>query len=143
MKKNVVNRVVFTLVMVAALCSMTSSVFAASMNVDDVTAEVSYPRYVSIRNFTANLNISSSGYASCQLLVTLYGSYTGEATMYLQDRSSGWRAVESWSGTGSGCSGSYYVTKGDTYRVKGELRVYDKSGNLVDNATVYSDTVSY
>lgn len=63
--------------------------------------------------------------------------------MYLQDRSSGWQTVKSWPGTENGCDGSYYVHKGDSYRVQGDLRVYDSAGNLVETATAYSDVISY
>lgn len=143
MKKNVVNRVVFTLVMVAALCSVTGSAFA--VGTDDLTAsaEILSPRYATIRKFSVELTISSSGQASCQAFGSLFGSYVGEFTMYLQDQSSGWQTVKSWSGSGNVCSGNYYVPKGDTYRVKGVLHVYDNAGRLVETTTKYSNEVFF
>lgn len=61
MKKNVFNKVAFTLLMVSALCAMTGSAFAAG--VDDLTAFVGIvsPRYATIKKFHAELAISSSG----------------------------------------------------------------------------------
>lgn len=143
MKKNVVNRVAFTLVMVAALYAVTGNAFATG--VKDLAASVGIvsPRYATIRSLSADLAISSAGRASCQVEVSLYGSYKREITMYLQNQNSGWQTVEFWSGAGNVCDGSYYVLKGDSYRVKGDLRVYDSSGKLVESATVYSDTISY
>nr|WP_325214039.1 hypothetical protein [uncultured Oscillibacter sp.] len=141
MKKRVFNRVVFALVMVAALCSMIGSVFAAGTDDLMASAELVSPRYATIKRFSADLAISSSGQASCQVKADLYDSYTREVTMYLQDQSSGWQTVKSWSGTGTICSGSCYVSSGNTYRVKGVLRVYNSVGRLVETATVYSDNV--
>lgn len=143
MKKNVVNKVAFTLVMLSLLCAVTGTAFAAGA--DDFAASVGIvsPRYATIRRFYADLTISSSGQASCHVAVSLYGSYRGEVTMYLQQRSGGWQTIEFWPGTGDGCDESYYVLKGDSYRVKGDLRVYDNSGKLVESATTYSETIFY
>lgn len=143
MKKKVVNRVVLTLAMVAALCSMTGSAFAVGTNVPTVSAEMISPRYATIRSLSASLTISSSGRASCRVEVSLYGSYTGEISMYLQDRSSGWQTVKSWSSNGGACDGSYYVPDEDTYRVMGVLRVYNSTGKLVETATTYSNEISF
>ena len=143
MKKNVFNRMILMLVMVAALCSMPCSAFAADVNGFVASVGIVSPRYATIRSLSAELKISSSGQASCKVEVSLYGSYRGEVTMYLQDRNSGWQTVKSWSGTGSGCNGSYYVPEGDSYRVKGVLSVYDNEGNLIETATKYSDEVFF
>ncbi len=138
MKKHVFNRMVLMLVVVTTLCSMTSNVFAAGTDGLMASAELVPPRYATIKRFSADLTISNSGQASCLVKADLYGSYTREVTMYLQDQSSGWQTVKIWSGSGSICSGTYYVPKGDTYRVKAILHVYDSAGRLVESATTYS-----
>ena len=143
MKKHVFSRMVLMLVVAAALCSVTGSAFAAGVDDFATSPAMVSPRYATIRKFFADLTISSSGQASCQVFDTLFGSYVGEVTMYLQDQSSGWQTVKSWSSTGSVCSGSYYVSSGDTYRVMGILRVYDSAGRLIETATTYSNEVFF
>ena len=143
MKKYVFNRMVLMLVIVVALCSMTGNAFAAGTNDLADSAEMVSPRYATIREFFANLTISSSGKASCQVDADLYETYTGKITMYLINQSSGGQTVKSWSSNGAACNGSYYVSKGNTYQVKAVLRVYDSAGSLVESVPKYSNEVSF
>ena len=143
MKKHVFSRMVLMLVVVATLCSMTGSAFAAGADDFAASAEMVSPRYATIREFSANLAISSSGKASCQVDADLYETYTGKITMYLINQSSGGQTVKSWSSDGDICSGSYYVSKGNTYQVKAVLRVYDSAGRLVESVPKFSNQVSF
>ena len=143
MKKHVFNRMVLMLVVVATLCSMTGSAFAAGADDFAASAEMVSPRYATIREFSENLAISSSGKASCQVDADLYETYTGKITMYLINQSSGGQTVKSWSSDGDICSGSYYVSKGNTYQVKAVLRVYDSAGRLVESVPKFSNQVSF
>ena len=143
MKKHVFNRMVLMLVVVATLCSMTGNAFAAGTNDLATSPEMVSPRYATIREFFANLTISGSGKASCQVNAELYGTYTGKITMYLINQSNGGQTVKSWSSDGDICSGSYYVSKGNTYQVKAVLRVYDSAGRLVESVPKFSNHVSF
>ncbi|WP_300562085.1 hypothetical protein [uncultured Oscillibacter sp.] len=143
MKKYVFNRMVLMLIVVATLCSMTGSAFAAGADDFAASTEMVSPRYATIREFFANLTISSSGKASCQVDADLYETYTGKITMYLINQSSGGQTVKSWSSNGAACNGSYYVSKGNTYQVKAVLRVYDSAGRLVESVPKFSNQVSF
>lgn len=143
MKKHVFNRMVLMLVIVATLCSMTSSAFAAGTNDLADAAEMVSPRYAGIRELSADLTISSSGKAFCQVNAELYSAYTGKITMRLVNQSNGGQTVKSWSSDGAVCSGNYYVFKGNTYQVTAVLSVYDSEGRLVESVPKSSNIVSF
>lgn len=141
MKKRVFNRVVLAMVMVAALCSMIGSAFAAST--DDLTSSgaIVSPRYAAVRSLHVTLSFSGSQ-ANCKAYATLYDNYTANTFMCLQKLDGGWQTIQEWSTDGSMCSKKFYVSHG-TYRVEGTVNVYDSRGNYVETITDYSDTVSY
>ena len=143
MKKYLFNRMVLMLLVVVALCSVTSSAFAAGADDFTASSEMVSPRYAGIKSLSAHLTISNLGFASCEVDADLYEAYTGKIPMRLVNQSSGGQTVKSWSSTGSVCSGSYYVSSGDTYRVMGILRVYDSAGRLIETATTYSNEVFF
>lgn len=139
MKKYLFNRMVLMLLVVVALCSVTSNAFAAGAGDFAASSEMVSPRYAGIKRFTADLTIESSGRASCQVIADLYETYTGKITMYLINQSSGGQTVKSWSSDGAACNGSYYVSKGNTYQVEAVLRVYDSAGRLVESVPKFSN----
>ena len=95
MKKYLFNRMVLMLLVVVALCSVTSNAFAAGAGDFAASSEMVSPRYAGIKRFTADLTIESSGRASCQVIADLYETYTGKITMYLINQSSGGQTVKS------------------------------------------------
>nr|WP_325220997.1 hypothetical protein [uncultured Oscillibacter sp.] len=143
MKKYLFNRMVLMLLVVVALCSVTSSAFAAGADDFTASSEMVSPRYAGIKSLSAHLTISNLGFASCEVDADLYEAYTGKITMRLVNQSSGGQTVKSWSSDGAVCSGNYYVSKGNTYQVTAVLSVYDSEGRLVESVPKSSNIVSF
>lgn len=107
--------------------------------------QVDMLRYVGLVEFSANLDINSNGYASCVADIRADLGYTCDATLELQKKSgSSWSKVKTWSSSGrvNSFDEGRYVVKG-SYRLKASARVFDPSGNCVEDRTTYSTTVTY
>ena len=76
MKKYLFNRMVLMLLVVVALCSVTSSAFAAGADDFTASSEMVSPRYAGIKSLSAHLTISNLGFASCEVDADLYEAYT-------------------------------------------------------------------
>jgi len=122
---------------------------AAGVFQDAGTQWVITPQWTYISMICPGLWISSSGKATCQGFASAYdSSHTTRLTVELQKYNSGsWSTIKSWSASATGISiaaveEDYYVVHG-TYRVSNNVKVYNSSGTLLENKTVYSDTVTY
>ena len=107
------------------------------------------PKFTYISLLNAGLDINSSGKATCIGHASAYdSSHTTRLTVELQKYTgNGWSTIKSWStsSTGQSIAGleeDYYVVHG-TYRVCSTAKVYNASGNLLENKSAYSDTVTY
>jgi len=117
-------------------------------NTGTLTGEI-IPHFTYISLLNAGLNINSSGKATCIGHASAYdSSHTTRLTVELQKYTgNGWSTFKSWStsSTGQSIAGleeDYYVVHG-TYRVCSTAKVYNASGNLLENKSAYSDTVTY
>ncbi len=107
------------------------------------------PQFTHIWVLTPGLEINSSGKATCIGDVTIYDdTFTIVLTVELQKLgNNNWDTIKTWTKSGIGKSGaliveSYYVAKG-TYRVSANAKVYNTSGTLLENRSLYSRTVTY
>lgn len=136
------------LVLMAAFSAVPA--YAAAEVVQDAgTQGVITPQFTYISLLTPGLSISSSGLATCAGLASAYNSsHTTILTVELQkSNGSGWSIIKSWSASSTGISlakveEDYYVVHG-TYRVCANAKVYSASGTLLENKSLYSDTVIY
>lgn len=128
----------------AALCLLVSAASAAVPTEDTVQ-----PRYTGISKLTADLSISSSGYASCYGYVRLSSSsYSANMTVELQRSGNGtsWTTIKDWSTSGSytlELDKGWYVVSGYYYQVVTTVEVYNSSGSLVGTAPGSSVSVYY
>jgi len=114
------------------------------------TQGVITPQWTYIALICPGLSINSLGKATCTGIAQVYDrSHTVKLTVNLQkSTSSGRSTITSWSATSppgstiAALEEDYYVVHG-TYRVSNNVKVYNSSGTLLEDKTVYSDTVTY
>ena len=132
-----------------AIFSFVPGYTAAKAIQDAGPQSVIKPQYTYISLLNTGLSINSSGKATCGGLASAYNaSHTTKLTVELQKSgTSGWSTIKSWSASATGTSlarveKDYYVVHG-TYRVCANAKVYNASGTLLENKSLYSDTVIY
>lgn len=136
------KKIAVLLIAVSLLSSFSQTVYAyegAAEPDESIQAEIS-PRYTNISRFTVSL--TSSGSISCRIQTS---NCNYSLTIDLQQRIDGsWEDIDSWSDDGYR-SGTFSTTasleRGQKYRVRAYLRVYDDNGTLIETATKYSATV--
>ena len=114
----------------------------AAVDYSDVVA----PLYVGLEDVTADLTISSNGYASCEGSASVRDNYTVTVVMELQQKNGTWRTIRTWTekgGTDVIVDESYRVSSKYSYRVADTAKVYNSSGRLVESKTSYSGEVYY
>ena len=106
-------------------------------------------RYTGIQVLSTGLSINGWGRAACTGDVALSNNtYTAYLTAILQEwTGTSWSNVTYWTSSGSGYTGTsifeyYYVSSG-MYRMRTTATVYDSGGSFVEQATIYSNIVSY
>ncbi len=135
------KKIAVLLIAVSLLSSFSQTVYACGepAETDESITEIS-PRYTNISRFTVSL--TSSGSISCRIQTS---NCNYSLTIDLQQRIDGsWEDIDSWSDDGYR-SGTFSTTasleRGQKYRVRAYLRVYDDNGTLIETATKYSATV--
>lgn len=134
------KRLLCVLLSLVLLCTLPLPVLA----VDDITIEPGDAEigimltYISAYGY--DLNINSSGLASCSANMTAYpGTDSVSISMYLQKYDGGWSTVKHWSKSAETnyafLSGSYYVMSGYTYRVLVYFYAYEGSATESLNHT--------
>lgn len=108
----------------------------AAVDYSDVVA----PLYIGLEDVTADLAISSNGYANCSGSAYVANGYNATVVMELQQKN-----VKRWSKSGGYVSmnESYRVSSKYYYRVAVTAKVYNSSGSLVESKTSYSGEVYY
>ena len=101
----------------------------AAVDYSDVVA----PLYIGLEDVTADLAISSNGYANCSGSAYVANGYNATVVMELQQKSGGYVSMNE----------SYRVSSKYYYRVAVTAKVYNSSGSLVESKTSYSGEVYY
>lgn len=134
-----------SLCLVTAILTLCASASAVSLQEAVDTPEIT-PRFVYIRDASADLKITG-GMADCSATVSASStSYDVELTVELQQNRSGWDTIKTWTDSGAryaSAGGNWYVASGYDYRVKATATVYNSSGREIESATFYSYTESY
>lgn len=133
MKRYVKRCMGLALVLVCLISATQVSAFA-----NEIT-----PRYVGISLIAADLDISTSGRASCYGYVAVESGYSVDLTVSLQRDG---RTIRSWSDSGDEdieITGTYYVTPGHDYQVVVSAVVENSRGSVVDRPTMESSVVEY
>ena len=103
-------------------------------------------RYAAIRSLTADLTISSGGYASCQGHCTVRSEYDAEVILELQQKQgTSWTTIMDWSDSGRRVSfdKGQFVSRGYDYWLKISADIYGSDGELVEDGTSYSTIESF
>ncbi len=102
-------------------------------------------QYVGLEDITADLDISSNGYADCSGSADVRSGYNVTVVMELQQKNGTWKPIKTWSKSGGYVSlnESYRVSSKYYYRVAVTAKVYNSSGSLVESKTSYSGEVYY
>jgi len=143
MKKTVV-----TILVVCMLALTTTKAYAVS-STSFTDENIISPNYTYILLLSSGLDINSAGKAHCSGSVDASSnSYTAKLTVALQKYSNdSWQTIKSWSDSGSGQSNliieKYYYVANGTYRVCTTAKIYNSSGTLLENKSVYSDEEIY
>ena len=113
----------------------------AAVDYSDVVA----PLYIGLEDVTADLAISSNGYANCSGSAYVANGYNATVVMELQQKNGTWKPIKRWSKSGGYVSmnESYRVSSKNYYRVAVTAKVYNSSGSLVESKTSYSGEVYY
>ena len=113
----------------------------AAVDYSDVVA----PLYIGLEDVTADLAISSNGYANCSGSAYVANGYNATVVMELQQKNGTWKPIKRWSKSGGYVSmnESYRVSSKYYYRVAVTAKVYNSSGSLVESKTSYSGEVYY
>ena len=113
----------------------------AAVDYSDVVA----PLYIGLEDATADLAISSNGYANCSGSAYVANGYNATVVMELQQKNGTWKPIKRWSKSGGYVSmnESYRVSSKYYYRVAVTAKVYNSSGSLVESKTSYSGEVYY
>lgn len=104
------------------------------------------PRYLAITSLKTELDIDSSGRASCIGEANASIGYTCSVTLELQQKNgSNWNTIKEWISTGryNSFEKSWYVKKGFDYQLKISTVVFDSSDKVVETPESYSLIVSY
>lgn len=99
-----------------------------------------------LEDVTADLAISSNGYASCEGSASVRDNYTVTVVVELQQKNGTWKTIKTWTeqgGVDAFVKGSYRVASKYNYRVAATAKVYNSRGGLVDSKTSYSGEVYY
>ena len=127
-----------------ALCMFTSAISTASAAENTIQ-----PRYQRICFFTADLDISSSGRATCYGCVVPWDSTdVVDLTVELQRTTYGgtWTTIKTWTGSGSGTISvdkDWYVASGYYYQVCVTADLYTADGTFVEGISEYSVVIQY
>ncbi|MCR5736969.1 MAG: hypothetical protein K6G64_04890 [Eubacterium sp.] len=107
-------------------------------------------RYTNLSLISAGLTINSSGLAVCTGTVTMKKNYDSRLYIHLYKSSSSgaYTKIKSWaqsfSGTGvKSLTKSTNVSKGYTYKIKVEVRIYNSAGTVIETAEKWSSNVVY
>lgn len=139
MRKHIVRSMVAGFAMLCLFAAI-PMITAAAKNVDESAIQ---PRYTGIFQFAVDLDISSSGYASCYGYVAPSSGYSVDLTMELQRDGT---TIKSWTDSGSttfSIDKGYYVTKGHDYQVVLTADVKNSKGITVSTPSLASNIVSY
>ena len=101
------------------------------------------PRYTGIHEFSVDLDISASGYASCYGAVAPLSGYSVDLTMELQQDGT---TIKSWIGSGSVdvvLERGRYVESGHIYQVVLTANIKNSKGVIVSSPTLRSDMKAY
>ena len=94
------------------------------------------PQYTGISTISANLDISTSGYATCSGATRGNTGYTVELVVQLKRDGT---TIKTWRESGTGfhnITEGYYVTKGHNYQVVTTVNVRNSAGTLVSTPSV-------
>ena len=130
--------IMLTLSVVASLMALP----VAAIDYSDVVA----PLYIGLEDVTADLAISSNGYASCEGSASVRDNYTVTVVVELQQKNGTWKTIKTWTeqgGVDAFVKGSYRVASKYNYRVSATAKVYNSRGGLVESKTSYSGEVYY
>lgn len=140
MKKIFVLIIILTIVV-----SFGTHSFATS---NEMTTPIITPMYINISTFAASLEIDNLGIATCEGILT-HRLYDGSCELIMKLQKLGtdksWNTIATWTAEGSlKCADFQYraVSRG-TYRVAVTAKVYNSSGNLTEEQTVYSISDTY
>ena len=102
-------------------------------------------RYTAIRSLTADLTISSGGYASCLGDCTVRSDDAEVILELQQKKGSSWTTIMDWSDSGRRVSfdKGQLVSRGYDYRLKISADIYNSDGDLVEDGTSYSTIESF
>ena len=95
-----------TLSVVASLMALP----VAAIDYSDVVA----PLYIGLEDVTADLAISSNGYASCEGSASVRDNYTVTVVVELQQKNGTWKTIKTWTeqgGVDAFVKGSYWTRK--------------------------------
>lgn len=107
------------------------------------------PRYQSICTFTANIDISSSGRATCYGKVMTWDTTdVVDLTLELQRTTYNgtWTTIKTWTNSGSSVVSvdkDWYVASGYYYRVAVTAELSTSDGEFIEGVTEYSTVVQY
>ena len=138
MKKRIVVRATC---LILALCIMLISASAS-------TETSIQPRHISVNLFSANLDLTSSGYADCYACVSVRGNDTVTLIMTLKRSVDGntWTIEETWSTSGTGTvslDDRLYIVSGYYYKVTATATVYNEDGYYIETANASSSIEPY
>lgn len=120
--------IMLTLSVVASLMALP----VAAIDYSDVVA----PLYIGLEDVTADLAISSNGYASCEGSASVRDNYTVTVVVELQQKNGTWKTIKTWTeqgGVDAFVKGSYRVASKYNYRVAATAKVYNSRGGLVES----------
>lgn len=101
------------------------------------------PVYTGVKRITADITISSSGYANLNTQVSVRSGYSADVTLQLCYDSD--EIEYTWTTSGSGMltlNKGRYVVPGHEYYARAHVIVYDSHDNIVDDITFKSNVVS-
>ena len=105
------------------------------------------PMYVGLSRMKPELSISTTGTISCSDRVKLYTGYSANVTWELQSGTgTQLTTISTWKDSGTfelTLNATRQAVRGNNYRLKTSVKVYNSSGTLVDDEVKYSNIVSY
>lgn len=145
MKKRKFIQIIST---VLILCVLSLPVYAeANITREVIEQQMVIPLFTNITLFQNGFTISATGKAEVRVYLTGTNITSVKVEASLQQNKNGtWTTIKSWTNTSndtnSELAGSFYVTKGYSYRVVSKGMVY--SGNkLIETTTNTSATKTY
>lgn len=142
-RRSFIRNAILVLSLIMALCIMATSASAA------IAEQGIQPYYANMSQFTAMLNISTTGKATGSGQICLSGSAAaGNLTLELQQYTgSNWMTIKNWNSTTGSVRISqvevWYVMPGYDYRILATAEIFNSTGVLIETQTRYSETVSY